>query len=356
MQSKSILIAIPAQFGLSNTHYYWSKYLSRAFKVTYYSFGDKVNNSPVEFPVELISIPFHDNKLKRVFYYYFGIVKLLKQRRFDYIIVSQYKIDFIIKFLFPVRKMFYNIQTGGVKGSFLFRAIHDFQLFVSSVLYNHILILDDNLSRKLGISASKRSIIPLGADIISKEVKSFEKLKLLYIGTLYGRNLEVTIHGFAKFLKDYPESTYSIIGEGYSNEIQALRLLTKTLNIESNVFILGRKSHREAKRYFDECNIGVSYVPMTSFYDLQPPTKSYEYILSGLFCIATNTTANSKIINGINGILLRKDDAESFYRGLVEISSKTTFATSEEIRQTILDFKWENIITNRLIPALNRLD
>jgi len=39
------------------------------------------------------------------------------------------------------------------------------------------------------------------------------------------------------------------------------------------------------------------------YYDCQPATKTFEYILSGMVCIATSTYENKKLINNINGVL-----------------------------------------------------
>ena len=57
---------------------------------------------------------------------------------------------------------------------------------------------------------------------------------------------------------------------------------------------------------------------MTKFYDIQTPTKTFEYIISGLFCIATNTTANKNLINKDNGILC-DDNATSFSNALMKL-------------------------------------
>lgn len=38
------------------------------------------------------------------------------------------------------------------------------------------------------------------------------------------------------------------------------------------------------------------YVPITDYYEYQPPTKTFEYVLSGLLCLATATSSNKEVI------------------------------------------------------------
>ena len=63
------------------------------------------------------------------------------------------------------------------------------------------------------------------------------------------------------------------------------------------VSCIGRVPHHDLKKYFDEANVGVSFVPLLAHYQYQPPTKTFEYLMSGLYCIATSTIANKEIIS-----------------------------------------------------------
>jgi glycosyltransferase involved in cell wall biosynthesis len=105
---------------------------------------------------------------------------------------------------------------------------------------------------------------------------------------------------------------------------------------------------------FDESNIGLSYIPITKYFDYQPPTKTYEYLLSGIPVIATNTNENKKIINNNNGILIN-DDIESIRKGFYIMYNNLSIYKSDEIRKSCLKFTWENIINNQLIPKINHI-
>lgn len=350
MTKKKILFITPNQFGYNTDHYYWCKYLQQKFQITYLCF----KNHDVEFfmdGIEIKYIKFHSNRIVRVFDYYIKAIAELTNNNSDYTFIVQYKLDFILRFIFPFKKLFYDIRTGGVFDSKMARIIHDAQLTVSSKLFNRTTILSEGLRKKLYISNKKSTIVPLGAEIISATNKNFKTLHLLYIGVFSGRKIETTIEGFHEFHKEFPESTYSIIGFGYSNEESLIKEKITEYNLENNVFLLGRKNHKDAKQYFDQCNVGISFVPITPFYDHQPPTKNYEYLLSGMVCLATATSSNKKIVNENNGILIN-DNPYDFYIGLKQIYEKKVNYNSEIIRKSVEKNLWENIVKTKLYPIL----
>src|SRR5690606_1611564 len=123
------------------------------------------------------------------------------------------------------------------------------------------------------------------------------------VGSLNKRRIEDTIIGFRKFYSEYHEKTkivYDIIGFG-KNEKDILNLI-KEEKMEDVIGFHGRKHYYQLYEFFDKANIGVCYIPITDFFDVQPPTKLFEYALSGLFTIATKTKENEKFINPKNGV------------------------------------------------------
>ena len=118
----------------------------------------------------------------------------------------------------------------------------------------------------------------------------------------------------------------------------------KNLQNSYNFFI-------ELKEFFDHSNVGVSFVPMTPMYNYQPPTKTFEYINSGLFCIATQTFANSEVITSTNGILI-PDNAENFCNALQKFIQNKEKISDKEIRNTGQAYLWKNIVEQQLLPAL----
>ena len=92
-------------------------------------------------------------------------------------------------------------------------------------------------------------------------------------------------------------------------------------------------------------------MPITDYYQRQPVTKIFEYGLSGMFTIATDTYENRKLINNLNGLIC-EDNAQSFSEALDSIWDKRNPHNSNKIRQSLLDYKWEKLISTKLDPFL----
>lgn len=139
-----------------------------------------------------------------------------------------------------------------------------------------------------------------------------------------------------------PNIVYDIVGYGYKNENQRLKDLVIELGLENHIFLHGRLSHSQCQSFFDKANIGVSYIPITSYFNFQPPTKTFEYILSGMFCLATSTVENSKYITKQNGVL-HLDSPEDFALGLKKAINSFPNIDSTKIRNTLMNYRWVNI-------------
>jgi glycosyltransferase involved in cell wall biosynthesis len=177
------------------------------------------------------------------------------------------------------------------------------------------------------------------------------------VGTLYKRNICETIKGVALFLKNNPSMNlcYDIIGFGNKEDIYELQETINNESLQGKVIFHGRKNYTELSPFFEKSNVGISYIPIVPYYDCQPATKTFEYILSGMVCIATSTYENKKLINNINGVLCN-DNPESFARALEEIKENKHKYNSEAIRETLMNYTWENIIHNVMIPTLEKIN
>ena len=207
------------------------------------------------------------------------------------------------------------------------------------------------------VDPEKFSIIPLGADVISTKCKCYEELRLLYVGTLEGRRIADTIEGIAIFKQKHQDVKlyYDIVGDGITDTKEHLEDLVIKYDLCDVIRIHGRVSYDKLYPFFEECNIGVSYVPITPWYDHQPPTKTFEYIMSGLFCLATNTSENQKLITHVNGIL-HKDNPIDFSNALeqyVQYKSKLDYA---KIKNSLSEYNWKSIVNNKLLPVIKSVN
>ena len=105
--------------------------------------------------------------------------------------------------------------------------------------------------------------------------------------------------------------------------------------------------------YFEESNVGISFVPCTKYYDCQPPTKTFEYLLYGLPVIATNTTENNIIINSSNGLLI-KDSSASFCEAIELLISKSY--NNSLIQNDSIKYSWEKIVEIYFLPLIEKIN
>jgi len=218
---------------------------------------------------------------------------------------------------------------------------------IEANFFKHISAISNNLIKKLSLPR-RTSIIPIGADIISSKTKTFNSLNLLYVGTLFNRNIEQTIIGFSNFYHRYKNKinlSYTIVGSSHTPlELEGLKILVREKKLTGVVNLAGQIPHDKLTSFFDNHNIGVSYIPKTDFFNAQPPTKSFEYMLSGMPVLATNTKENRLIIHPHNGVLIN-DNAEAFFQGLIQIYHNRKRYNSNHIRATSSNHQWVNIST-----------
>lgn len=238
-----------------------------------------------------------------------------------------------------------DIRTLSIVPSKAKRYLDNSLLKLESKLFKNITVISKSLATKLGL-AGTATLLPLGADSISKKRKDFNKFNLLYVGTLYNRNIEKAIEAFALFCKEKKNTIpvkFTIIGEGSGEELELLRATVKRLNLGEKVHILGRIPHNQLQKHFDTHNVGVSYIPMTTYYDLQPATKTFEYLLSGMPVIATATSENKLVINESNGVI-SDDTVEGFSKGIVLLHNRLSSFNSTTIRHNSSTYRWNKII------------
>jgi len=349
---KELLIISNEQFGYHTDSFKYCQYLKDQYDITYLCFFKGQEKLLLE-GVRVVYIAWQGSKLRRSF-------KYIRQAMYY---MNQCKgLTFIIYFngfslfhlIMPWKKAILDIRTLSVSQNEKKRVFEDFFLKVTAKSFSYVTVISKGVIEKLGLSSHKAFLLPLGADVISEKEKKFESLNLLYVGTLNGRNILDTVKGFHLFLREYANKlkmSYDIVGDG--QEMQLIKEYVKENKLDEVVKIHGYIHHRDLTFLVERCNIGVSYVPMTIYYENQPATKTYEYISSGLFTIATNTLSNQEVIRFENGLLIN-DTPLDFKNALKQTFLKLPHLNSKLIKESLPQCRWENIITNYLLPVLKR--
>ncbi len=251
----------------------------------------------------------------------------------------------ILPKLFPKRKIILDLRTLSISDDESVRKNQDSHLFQVTKQFPVCTVISNGIGEKIGRTYK---LIPLGAEELSLESKIFDWMRLFYIGTYNNRNLSVFIKGLANFQKDYQtEITFDIVGAGNDEEENIIKQTIITTGVKG-VTLHGYLTHDEATPLFDKCNIGVCYVPVTDYYQNQPPTKLFEYLLSGMAVIATDTNSNVSVMDPTLGVVIR-DDVESVYEGLKIMSRNLASYNSSRIVGNSMKYHWRDIVKNNVL-------
>lgn len=354
MQRNKLLIIDKHHFGTLTDSYKWCEYLRNDYSITMLCFDtgrEKIPMDGIKFKYVNYSGNFAIRGIR------FLLIAIWNALFFNgKIMVVYFEKCQWLKFISPFKKMIVDIRTLSVATNAEQREKNDTLLRNACRYFDMITAISEGVKQKINLPNKHIKILPLGSDVISEKPKDYSTLKLLYVGTFAGRDLHKTIEGLAQFCKEYPNIniSYDIIGSGFNNELEEYKTLAATLNVAEKITFHGRLPYNQLKPFFDKCNIGVSFVPMTDYYDAQPPTKTFEYILSGLYTIATATSSNKELITTENGLLIH-DSITDFANAISRIWKTHTKLNEQRIRQSLEKYSWNNIINDILKPILIQL-
>lgn len=343
-----VIIINPVQFGQSTDYLKYAQYLAESYKVKYFCLyqGKKV------FKNENISISYTDEtrfkSIGRVTYILRVLVYLLLHR--GIVLCANFSGCRFLKFFSFWRRMAVNIRTVSVEEDEVRTRLMNESIRKDALPFDRIIMISEGGARQLRLPMEKVRIVSLGADIISSSHRVYDSMRLLYVGTLTGRRLLDTVIGLKRYISETGEKvSYDIVGDG--QDFDEISNYVRDNGLEDNVKMHGQIPYDELSVVYEHCNIGVSYVPINSAYEYQPPTKTFEYISSGLYCIATDTYANREVITVVNGLLI-KDSAEDFYHALQDTRANIHSLDEAAIRLSGEPYSWRHIVNDQLIPAL----
>ncbi|MCH9698056.1 MAG: glycosyltransferase [Gammaproteobacteria bacterium] len=341
---KKLLIADQRQFGSHIGTYHYCLYLNQSYEITVicWDYGlprQKLSN------IKVIYVPRDGNIISRNYRFIKAVSDYLNNNHTSLCFIKYFRGCSLLKFFHSKQVFIFDIRTGSISQNSINRFLYNSMLILESFFFRHITIISESLARKLNLS-KKATILPLGSETISSLDKSFNSLDLLYVGTLSGRDIHKSVLGFCRFYQQFHTSIpmrYTIIGDGPGNEIESLKSIIEQHALTDIIQLKGRIPFTELKTYFDTHNIGVSFVPMTDYFDAQPVTKTFDYLLSGMPVIATATSENKLVIDNTNGVLIN-DSADDFFRGLRGIMNTRHLYHSRRIRQISSRYSWKTIV------------
>lgn len=340
-----VVIIASAQFGYHIDTYYYCKYLKHRCNVTYIGWNHGL--PPVVLDgIEVISVS-RKGGLIRVLRLLNAIWRQTTSKN-SVVFIKYFKfLSWLFRLMRPHNPMVLDIRTGSVEKNSILRFLYDNALKIEALFFKHITVISGGLSEKLGLRNTR--LLPLGAETISPADKVFDTCRMLYVGTLYNRRIETLIHGLADYhaqADTHDKKIFlTIVGDGSPGQLDGLIAIAAERGLNDIVAFTGRVPHDQLKPIFDTHNVGISYIPLTPFFDHQPPTKTFEYLMSGMPVIATRTSANQLVITSENGVLIG-DTTEEVCRGIKVMLQKLDRFSSEQIRQSCQDYEWPKIVDN----------
>ena len=333
----------------------WCKYLSDDYEITHVSFEMKLQQSPELSHVQRRMVPTYFPKIIRgSLLLLFAILSILFHK--GKIMVVYFEKCIYLKKLFPRRKMLLDIRTLTVFKDEALNAKYNSDIERACNVYDEVTVISHGVARSINLT--RYNLLPLGAERISDSCKVYSNgIRLLYVGTFMGRKIDTTIKGLAMFHKKNKEIpiSYVIIGGGSQEEELNIKASIRAHELSDIVSCIGRVPHHDLKKYFDEANLGVSFVPLLAHYQYQPPTKTFEYLMSGLYCIATSTIANKEIISDpLNGLLIQ-DTADSFCEALEKYLKLADKINKNDLIKSVSQYSWDVIVDTYLKKALKKL-
>lgn len=353
MEKKKLLIITKAQFGYHIDSFKYCDYLKNLYEITYLCSDYRLQKFYLP-QTRVIYISRNSSLIRRNFQFIKSSIEEIRKNH-DLVLVKYFNGCSLLKiFGFP-KLIIANVRSAIISSNAIGRYFRNLLLKVELLFFDQITFISLSLAQRLQVDLSKSHVLPLGSDIISATNKNFRQFRLLYVGTFSKRRVIDTVVGVHRFYEEHNIGlTYTIIGSGYNNEEDEILNYIKRHDLNKIIKVLGYIPHSQLATYFDTHNIGISYIPITDFFDCQPPTKTYEYILSGMAVLATKTSENAKIVNAINGKLI-EDNSDSFYEGLCHLYRSRSNFNSTHIRDTASNQTWEKIILNNLYPYLDGL-
>lgn len=230
----------------------------------------------------------------------------------------------------------------------------NFLMFIESKVFDY----RTAINHQVGIKIFKNkdfSIIKLGANSkfldLVKDHNTSTSIKFIYIGTFYQRNILDLVYAFLESNTSYNKKLIVI---GADDEIVGAELQKLSKLHPKLISYLGYIPNDEIGFYLKKASIGISWVPITDWFDWQPPTKIIEYLMSGLPVLATNTKASKELIDSEVGWLI--DDNYHSAKSFFESFNPYDLPSNEICRLKVLDRTWEKIVDNDLIPFISSVE
>lgn len=350
---KRILIIDQHQLGYLTDTYCYCQHLAGRYDITYLSWD--YGSPPMSVDnVRVITVSRDGSPFHRVARYIRRVQQELRTGAYDVGFVVLFTGCSLLRLVRTTIPLIVDLRTGSELSNPILRRAQNALMAFEASMFRNISVISEGLRVILGFRPERCHILPLGADPQDVPAKTFDGLRLLYVGTLIQRHIERTVEGLVAYVqKTHPDLPmhYDIVGDGFPEDNAVLKDTIQRLDCASMVTFHGRIPFAQLRPFLERCNVGVAFVPMTPYFHPQPSTKVFEYMLAGMPVLATRTDENVRVVPSLAGVL-HDDTAEDFCNGLTNLAAAVATYSSPRIREAAQAYSWKNIVHQNLEPFL----
>jgi glycosyltransferase involved in cell wall biosynthesis len=147
---------------------------------------------------------------------------------------------------------------------------------------------------------------------------------------------------------------YDIVGQGTMPEMKLNEDLIKKYQLNNVIKCHGHLSVAKVKELFENANVGMSFVPIRSYYEGVRITKTLEYLLSGMPVIGTMNEYNKKMLKESTGVLC-EDTPYGVAEAIEKIIKKFPIFNSINIRDSVKPYSIETLTKYQYCPYLEKI-
>jgi glycosyltransferase involved in cell wall biosynthesis len=345
-----------SQYGYHTDAYHYCNELTAHFEVSYIGCDDRKPERPAG-KVRVLHPVKSGNALLRNLCFFGACIAELRRNRYDVVFVCYTPLCSTLKLAFPRVPMIADVRTGFVERREWINRLLNAMMLAELSPFRNVSFVSGELAQRIGY---KRTfvIIPVGsarADL--SPYLPGDDIKLLYVGILTGRKLDVFLRGLRQYFlgSDGNRKVHvTIVGYGSGDDEAALRHAIGEPDLHGQVEFIGELRGGALEAVFQRCNAGLSYVPVLPKYDAQPPTKTFEYLMHGMPVLATATQSNRQIVDPNCGVLIG-DDETSVCEGLYRMVQGFDAFDRNAIREKAMRYDYGRLAEEVFLPFLRRV-
>lgn len=146
-----------------------------------------------------------------------------------------------------------------------------------------------------------------------------ETVRLVYVGTISKtRGRDVMIDAMAIVAKSNVKAHLTMIG-ATDDELRFCLARVAELNISGSVTVIGRIPGNEIPQYLHQSDVGICLWEQTPWNEFNPPTKLFEYLVSGLAVLASNIRTHTRYVQNWQNGLIFEYEASSLAQSISDL-------------------------------------